>query len=182
MSLPLILLLLLVSATFLQIGKRRAGYSFILLTALLVILIGTGVLPRLLLNQLQTYDHVSRADWKSKNAIVVLGLGTVRWPDSEFVSTHALGCSRIQEAARLYSDCKRAERVCQILTSGGDPSNTGRSEAAIMARELEDLNVNKSDVIIEGESQNTFQNAQFSSELLRKANFDQVYLVTSGTT
>jgi uncharacterized SAM-binding protein YcdF (DUF218 family) len=50
-----------------------------------------------------------------------------------------------------------------------------------MAKSLKELGIPQSDLILETKSHNTFQNARFSSPLIRAADgFDQVYLVTSG--
>ncbi len=49
-----------------------------------------------------------------------------------------------------------------------------------MRRELREIGIPESDVLIESKSNNTFQNAQFSSEILQTHAVDQTIVVTSG--
>lgn len=49
-----------------------------------------------------------------------------------------------------------------------------------MAHEWESIGIPREDLLVEGESHNTFQNAQFSAAPLTTQGFDRVVLVTSG--
>lgn len=152
-----------------------------LLSAVFVLLfVGQGWMPGLFLNGLQSTPPLQQVDWKERNVIVVLGIGSVKWPNQLYLTTHPLGFSRLHEAARLYFLCKQALKSCSILASGGDPQGNGISEAEVMKRELLEIALPESDILIESKSKNTFQNAQFSSELLRSQNFNQTIVVTSG--
>jgi len=196
MSLPLILLLLLISFLALLFKKRKAGVLFFIAGLALSWLIGCGVLPEQLLNGLQTQRPMTRPEWKSSNVIVLLGAGLVRWPNTDKVTSGIFGYSRVSEAARLYRSCSEPapgqnieqfiepksikKRECRILASGGDPGKLGALESEVMLRDLTGLGVPFADVILESKSNNTFQNAQFSSEILKARPFDKIILVTSG--
>jgi uncharacterized SAM-binding protein YcdF (DUF218 family) len=176
-----VLLLTLIAAALLALIFERRRLCGVLLATTLVVsfLLGSGLLTRLALNGLQIFSRPQVA-WQSKNWIVVLGLGTVAWPDSNLISTQSMGASRVIEAARLYYECRRSSTSCRVLTSGGDPSKTGLTEAEAMAHELSAVGVPASDVSVEPKSTNTFQNAQFSTAILRREGFERVVLVTSG--
>lgn len=180
MSLAVVTVFLLIALLAALLRKRSIvllgiGFSLILLFA-----IGTGLLPRLALRDLQTMPPLLDPQWKNQNAIVVLGYGTVHWPQTDYVSTPTLAYSRTMEAARLFFNCKKKTEHCLLLASGGDPSGTGTAEATAMARDLKALGVPEASILLETNSNSTFQNAQLSSPLLHAGQFDQVMLVTSG--
>jgi uncharacterized SAM-binding protein YcdF (DUF218 family) len=144
-------------------------------------LLGSGIITQPVLSSLQRPSKIE-PNWGTSNLIIVLGSGTTRIPGSKELTTSFAGLSRTFKAARLYFDCKASQRICQILASGGDPQRNGMSEAAVIAKELKDLNIPNNDIIIEDRSNNTFLNARFSAELLNKEeDFANTFLVTSGT-
>ena len=175
------LLFLLIVVTLLLLRKRsQAAILCLILSCLLSLLVGQGWVPNLLLRKLQSVPPLAEPEWKDRNAIVVLGVGAVRWPDGAFLTSHSLGFSRLYETLRLYRKCKQAGKLCSVLASGGDPGRNGTSEAEVMKRELTEVGVPASDILIEKNSSNTFQNAQFSSEILQSQHFEKVVLVASG--
>jgi uncharacterized SAM-binding protein YcdF (DUF218 family) len=111
---------------------------------------------------------------------IVLGDGTVHFPDQPIVRPAVLAYSRIVEAVRLYFLAKRNHCPCSIVISGGDASRTGVTEAEDYRAEMLRLGVEDSDIVPEGRSLNTFQNAEFTEEILRGQPFDKLFLVTSG--
>lgn len=180
MSATLVFLIMAASLAALIFRFRRSAIALVSIALVLFVGIGGGLFASVLGDNLQPYSKLTNPEWKSRNVIVVLGLGTLKWPNSEVVTTHSMGYSRIFEAARLYNDCKKAQRECKILASGGDPSRNGQSEAEVMGRELREIGVPESDLILETKSSNTFRNAQLSSEILGPQNFETKILVTSG--
>jgi len=181
MSLLLLFLILLLATLFFYFKRPRAGASFLALSLFMILLIGQGWLPVPVLRHLQNQPPLTSPQWKEKNVIIVLGLGTVLWPDSALVSTHPIGVSRVREAARLYTHCKSHSKSCTILASGGDPAGNKISEAEVIKRELGEIGIPLADVLAERESRNTFQNARFSNKILQQHGFDHTVLVTSGT-
>lgn len=178
----LALLFLLPACSFLawKLNRRRLAKGLGALAAAWAIGVGWGLVPLLLLNGLQVHEPVLTPEWKSKNAIVLLGGGVTEWPRAGGFRSNLFVYSRTHEAARLHTLCKAAHRVCHVLMSGGDPKNNGISEAAVLAQDLRDTGVPETDLVFETESRNTFKNAQYSREILRAGGYDQVYLVTSG--
>lgn len=141
---------------------------------------GSGLLGQWLLKPLQfKSEYFSTADWGKNNALLVLGTGTFKQRETQTVFPGVISYSRIAAAARLYFDCKKTQRTCKIILSGGDQFSNGVSEAGVMQKYLLDLKINSADILLEEKSHNTFQNAQFSSEILQAQDFDKVFLISS---
>ena len=112
----------------------------------------------------------------SAQAIVVLG-GALSppsagrpWPDL------SAGADRVWHAARLF----RAGKAPLVLMSGGiDPAFSQVSEAQAMRDFIQDLGVPSAAVLLEPDSRNTRENAQFTAVLLRQRQINSVLLVTS---
>lgn len=177
-----VLLILIVLATVLAFLKRRRSSQALLgLTLVLFLAVACGPVPIWLLGHLQApYAAVRPVAWGQRNAIVLLGAGTVRVPDGGAVEPSLFAHGRIDEAAALYHACRAAGRACRVEVSGGDARRTGRSEAAVYAEALRALGVDPDDLMLEGRSMNTWQNAQFSAPLLKTFAPDRVLLVSSG--
>lgn len=128
--------------------------------------------------QLEPQQPLKPAEWaglaRRADAIVVLGAGRVRgdraWDEDQ---PGLMARERIRYAARLA----KASGL-PVLTSGGLHYGTPPSEARIMARSLlDDYGVTAR--WEEGRSRTTWENAQFSAEMLREAGIRRVVLVTS---
>jgi uncharacterized SAM-binding protein YcdF (DUF218 family) len=133
------------------------------------------------LKNLQTgYADEPVRSWKPRTAIVVLGGGAVRVADIHAVEVPALAYGRIVKALELYLQCKRNGKACIVIVSGGDPHQLGASEARVYGAVLAKVGVDPADLVIEGRSLNTWQNAQFCAAWLNDHPQDQVILVTSG--
>jgi uncharacterized SAM-binding protein YcdF (DUF218 family) len=158
---------------------RRGGWILISGTIAVVLICGWGWVPSYLLGRLQSTPRLAQPQWKSRNVIVLLGGGHVRWTGGEW-SSSLFGMSRVRESARLYNGCRTRTTFCKLLVSGGDPKKLGTTEAEVMRDELLELGVKAPDILIENKSRNTFQNAEFSAPLVREQGADQVVLVTSG--
>lgn len=180
MSLPIISILLLMALVATAVKWRRTGAVFGILSLLVIAGMGLPPLPRYFLDLLQPYDEGAIPAWKAKNAIVVLGAGTV--PGRSRIELSSNGRIRVWKAALLYTACKSIPgRSCTLLLSGGDPLKNGATEAEVMARELASLGISANEMILEEQSRNTFQNAKNIASLLKGKNFDLVALTTSGT-
>jgi uncharacterized SAM-binding protein YcdF (DUF218 family) len=111
------------------------------------------------------------------DTIVVLSGGVQRDDDNgEQVRVGSDTFFRCYHAARLYKNAGS----CRLLLTGGkvDHSEPGPSLAKVMRDFVLELGVKSSDVILEEESSNTYQNAAFSKVLLDRTNFGRVLLVT----
>jgi uncharacterized SAM-binding protein YcdF (DUF218 family) len=175
-------LILIMLAIVLALLKRRRGSRVMLALALIGFLaVACGPVPAWLLEHLQApYAANAPVTWGQRNAIVLLGAGTVRLPHDGAVEASLMAYGRIDKAAALYHDCRAAGHECRVEVSGGDARGTGRSEAAVYADALGALGVDASDLMREGRSMNTWQNAQFSAALLKSFAPDRVLLVSSG--
>jgi len=174
-----ILLLLTGLFTFLQYRKSAIVFSFI--TILCFWGTGSGLVGKCLLAPLQTNNlYETPIKWGKHNALVVLGAGTIKQSFSDNVFPGIMSYSRIDTAASSYFDCKKSHNTCTLLLSGGDPSNNDKTEANIYQKYLLRLGVDSRDIIIEDKSKNTFQNAEFSSAILKSHQFDQIFLISSG--
>lgn len=173
-------MILLLIVVILQIAKRtKTSVAVLLLTILVAGAAGSGPVTTWFLETLQPYHSQLKPEWKDSNLIIVLGSGQARW-SKEFVSPQVFGISRTTEAARLYFDCKKAGKICTVITSGGDPSTTGESEAVTMKTLLLQLGVAENEILTETESRNTFENAQFVFKAVAEQKFANYILVTSG--
>ncbi len=103
-------------------------------------------------------------------AIVALAAGAVS-PDELDEDT----IRRCFHAARLY----RQGRPCPVLVSGGKVyPDQGSSCAELMRDLLVQLGVRESDVLVEGSSRSTYENAVECCRLLKARRLDRVVLVT----
>jgi uncharacterized SAM-binding protein YcdF (DUF218 family) len=153
--------------------SHRWKKSILLTAAGLCLALSNGIVPSLLLNQLQTYPPFlddSLHQWRpAYNFIVILGGGISQWQKSGRLVSNPLVQTRITEGARLYQDCRKHRSLpgsCLILLSGGDPNHMGISEAKCMQKELELLDVPSSDILLEPKSRNTFEKAQYIAQLI----------------
>ena len=174
----IVVLTLLACLAFWRRWRRLAG-TFAVLAALLLVLAGSGVLPRLLLQQLQApYAQRPALAWAPHNAIVLLTGGSIHVPHDD-VEPGISAYGRITEAAVLYHACHQAGAGCTLLVSGGDPQHRGTTLAVSYARVLRGLGVPDEDLVLEPRSNNTWQNAQFSRPLLSRFDAPKVWLVSS---
>lgn len=145
------------------------------------LVVGNGFFPAYLLHKLQSpYNQSTPIKWEKTNTIMLLGAGTSKDPKSNKVKPSLLAFSRIVQTAIIYRECKKMNVNCFILISGGDPLNNGKSEAETYQESLLSLGINSKDIQLETHSKNTFQNAKFSTYLLRNLHSEQVLLVNSG--
>ncbi len=179
MILSLLALLVLLGCVAAWRGRRGLAGGAGALAVLLFVLVGCGVLPRLLLQGLQAPYAVRPAlDWAPHNAIVLLTGDSVYIPRDK-VEPGRSAYGRITEAALLYRDCRQARVSCKLLVSGGDPSHLGTTLAASYGRVLRQLGVPDGDLILEVRSNNTWQNAQFTRPLLARLEASRIWLVSS---
>ncbi|OOG64382.1 hypothetical protein B0E46_06870 [Rhodanobacter sp. B04] len=181
MTLNVLLVLSLLAMLLALLRWRRCSRALIALALILLLAVGCGPVPTWLLARLQAAYAVDAPPvWGQRNAIVLLGAGTVRVVGNGQVEASLLAYGRIDKAAALYRACRLGGRQCKVEVSGGDARAFGKSEAAIYADQLRQLGVDADDVMLESRSMNTWQNAQFSAPLLKAWGADRVLLVSSG--
>jgi uncharacterized SAM-binding protein YcdF (DUF218 family) len=175
----LLALLLFIATSCLAMSRYRKTSLVVLVIAIgYFVIIGSGLLPSWLLKGITLPTTSFAPDWGKKNAIVLLGAGTVKL--SHTVQPTMIAYSRLYSAARLYLSCKKSNSQCVIVISGGDASHTGTPEAVAYRNALLQLNINNADMQLESHSMNTYQNAEWTSPILKAGHFDRIFLVTSG--
>jgi uncharacterized SAM-binding protein YcdF (DUF218 family) len=178
MTLILFLVLLAIGLVLLARRRSRSGWLFSILSLAWLFFAGCGPLTGMLLGHLQAGFAPDVSQWGRRNAIILLGAGTVRGSTNTIEpSLYANG--RILRAAQLYRACKATGAECKLEVSGGDAMKLKQPEADVYAISLDRLGVPRADLILEGRSMNTFQNAQFSKPLLVAYGADKIVLVSS---
>jgi uncharacterized SAM-binding protein YcdF (DUF218 family) len=177
-----LLVLLVVAASVLAKARRRQSARILfVLGGILLVAVGCGPLPEVALRSLQTSDAGEPVHaWQSKAAIIVLGGGTEQVEGTRAVEVPALVYGRIVKTLELYLQCKRNGKACLVIVSGGDPRKLGTSEGKVYGEVLVKVGVDPADLVIEGRSLTTWQNAQFCAAWLSEHPQEQVVLVTSG--
>ena len=181
MTVALLLLLVAAAAVLAWARWRKSARILFVLAGILLVGVGCGPLPAVALKSLQTgYSGEPAHTWGPKAAIIVLGGGAEQVADTHTVEVLALAYGRIVKAVELYLECKRNGKACTVIVSGGDPRKSGASEAKVYGAVLVRIGVDPADLVMEGRSLNTWQNAQFCAAWLHDHPQDQVILVTSG--
>jgi uncharacterized SAM-binding protein YcdF (DUF218 family) len=178
MTLSLILLLAIASAFLAWLKLPRTATVVGLAAAALFFAVGYGLLARPLLTLQSGYDTEVHA-WGRHNAIIVLGAGQTRTGDGR-VEPAIFSYARFVKALQVYHACKAHVADCKIIATGGDTNGLGISEAQVYGERFTSVGVPQDDVLIEGRSRNTWQNAKFSAAFFAHHRFDRAYLVTSG--
>ena len=145
----------------------------LMVLALLIYIFSTGVGARLFLASSNTLPQYQLKN--QPQAIIVLGGGSYldTFQNQFFPGPYSI--LRLHQSYALWQKEK-----LPILVSGGKVwVKSGPSEAEIMAEVLKQWGVPQSDIIIEDQSRNTKENAQFCSHILLNNHWDSFYLVTS---
>ena len=158
----------------------RAAWTCYGAAFVLFVLSGCGPLPAWLLTHLQApYATRPKVEWSPRNAIVVLGVGTSRVVATGDVGPTVFAGGRLAEAYTLYRQCKQAGDDCKLIVSGGDSFRYGVTEAKAYGDVLLGMGVDRSDLMLETRSMNTWQNAQFVWPMLRDYAPQRIVLVTA---
>ena len=181
MTILILLLLVAAAAVLVRTRRRQGGRILFVVAGILLVSIGCGPLPALVLKNLEAgYADASVLSWHQSAAIIVLGGGLEQVADTHTAEVPAIVYGRIVKTLELYLQCKRNGKACIVIVSGGDPHKLGASEATVYGEVLVKAGVDPADLVLEGRSLNTWQNAQFCAAWLQTHPQEQVVLVTSG--
>ncbi|MGV2451560.1 UNVERIFIED_CONTAM: YdcF family protein [Ralstonia mannitolilytica] len=158
-------------------NKQKPAWIGLIISASVMLIITTGIAGKFTANYLQKEYATQTPTVSSPSVIVILGGGTVRL--NEIQQSHIISSSRIITAFKLYQSAKKNKQSCKILLSGNGNRN-GKSEAALYASSLIEMGIPEADILKEDKSMSTYENAKYSSMILRKLSASKVYLVTSG--
>lgn len=170
---PLSLLLLGLAGLLLWHKHPLIARTLVSSTVILLWLLSTPFLADALLHTLEVPPLAQTNKTTSADAIVVLGGGTYfNAPEYGNDTVGNASLARIRYAAKLYKSTGKP-----ILLTGGTPLGNSISEAALMKLVLEqefDIPVKW----VEDKSDNTLENARYSSRLLEQSAIKRIYLVT----
>ncbi len=178
MSLAVLLLMVALATVLAMLKSKRSSRALLIASIVAFLLVSSGAPANWLLDNLQDGIDTRNEQWGTANAIVLLGAGSEMTDQGPELSTFSYG--RLVKAFELYRSCKSRSDDCRIISSGGDTRSYGKSEAELYAEALERFGASRADLIVEGRSMNTWQNAQFTAEILAAQQPDRVVLVTSG--
>jgi len=174
------LFVLLVVAWLLRRRWRKTAATLVVASLLVFLVIGCGLLPRLLSDNLQRgYQVEPSIAWAPRNAIILLGAGSAVVEGQPLEPSFFVN-GRVMRAAQLYTACKAAGKECRLVVSGGDSQHHGEAEAVVYGRALRALGIPEADLSLESRSMSTWQNAQFSRPILAEYAPQHIVLVTSG--
>ncbi|WP_322066203.1 YdcF family protein [Burkholderia ubonensis] len=120
---------------------------------------------------------VEHPDMHGQTVLILLGTGTRR--SGGRLEPRTDGFPRIRKTAALYRDCRQRAERCTVIVSGGDPERHGATEAATYAPYLVAQGVDPRDLMLEANSRTTYENAKFTTPILRSRHVDATILVTS---
>lgn len=148
------------------------GYFLAYGALALIFLLSLPIVANKLLHGLEKITPISCDSPLDYQVIVVLGAGKIdHAPEYAGSTVNCYTLVRVKYAAYLLR-----RKHCPILVSGGAPFG-GAPEADLMAVVLkEDFKVN--DVWVESRSRNSFENAKFSAEILKKRDIKKIALVS----
>lgn len=179
-TVPFLILALIPGVLFLYRRPGRIGRVWISAVVLLYWLISMPVVAAWLVQiSSPDYPRVEKSDQLySASAVVVLGAGSHHYESGrETVSVMTReGGLRLLEAARIYRILNRP----WVIVTGGS-TFSGRSEAQVLAKGLEDLGVPRDRILLEEVSKSTHEHAMNVPRLLSERGVKEFVLVTSPT-
>ncbi len=158
--------------------KKPRFSKFMLIGAFIVLFIGGN---RYLANSMARsleWQYPNLGPVESVDAIVVLGGATEPGIAPRPMTEVNAAADRLLYAAKLYQDHPEAK----LLLSGGDIiflDQSTSTPASDMAAILQLVGVPESAMILQDKSQNTYEDALFSCEMIKAAGYKNVILVTS---
>jgi uncharacterized SAM-binding protein YcdF (DUF218 family) len=169
---PALFLLLALIGLSLARSRMRFGAGIALFSMLALFTLSIPVVGNRLVRLLEVPYSDPTHD-PSPGAIVVLGGGSyVNAPEYEADTVAMATLERLRYGAYLQ---RRTGKP--ILVSGGNPAGGATTEGEQMKNALRDFGATAK--WVESASDNTFENAKFSRQTLKKAGVQSVYLVTN---
>jgi len=153
--------------------KRR-----LLITGIAMLIFFSNPLIRQLAFGVWEPPFTKEENLKTFEVAVILG-GAMRYYNSETDRpVYGPSVERLMQVVNLYFKGK----VRKILISGGSGLLTLQEpkEAPVLMKEMVNMGVKPEDILLESKSRNTYENAVFTSSMLREMNFKgELLLITS---
>lgn len=165
------LILLALIGIALARSRARFGTGLALFSLIALYALATPIVARELIRSLQP-SYVDPASDSTPGAIVILTGGVIAQAQEYGTDT----ASEPSLARARYGMHLQRRTGKPILVTGGNPAGYTLSEAEAMKEALRDLGASVK--WVEGHANNTFDSAQLSSKILRKAGVESIYLVT----
>ena len=183
LPLPVCALLLIAGLIFLWFtGRQRLGRILVSLGAVTLLLFSNASIPNLLLQPLErpftpvfvTPEQAASLTQPPLKWIVVLGAGDIYSPSlPPTTQLHDASLARIVEAVRIHRELPESKIV---LSEGTSFENVPVAE--VMGRAMRALGVEEKDLVLETQSRDTEESAQFVQPIVGK---DRFILVTSAS-
>ncbi len=173
--------LLLIFYLFLtrKLVEGRRYRWIVILVVILIFLLGNRWVPALLTRSLE-WRYFPPTAFPSESTVVLLGGGTESQEYPRQMAEFNGAGDRVLYAAKLYQ-IGVAET---ILLSGGNIEWSG-SRTSTPAQDMADIlmmvGVPEDVLILQNQSRNTAEDAQFSAEILREQGVEEIILVTSAS-
>ena len=170
----LFILLLISSGTFFIRRNNRQTGIFNIAIGVLIWLISTAPVSQLLLRGLEADFQIPQNP--PGDVIIILGGGIIdKVPDLSGIGEPSeIMLGRIVTAVRLQKKLK-----IPIIISGGKVYKNKSAGAPIIKRFLIDLGINENSIIVEEESRDTIENAEFTKEICLAFGFKRPIILTS---
>lgn len=154
-------------------GERFAAKMIVLIT-MVFYLLSTYLVADMLMGSLESaYEPPAKPEG---DVVIMLGGGAF----SDAPDVDGEGALTASPSARLLTAVRLAQKLdLPILVSGGQVFQESGKEAMIAKRTLVSLGVSEDRILVEGESQNTVQNAAYSAKILKEHDLKRPILVTS---
>ena len=154
-------------------GERFAAKGVALIVAVFYLL-STYLVADVLMGALEhAYEPPENP---AGDVIIMLGGGAF----SDVLDVDGEGALTASPSARLLTAVRLARKLdLPILVSGGQVFQESGKEALLAKRTLLSLGVPEDRILVEGESQNTVQNAAYTARILKEHGLERPILVTS---
>lgn len=180
MTLNIIIAFVIIGLLSLKFKRRKTGFLLLGLGVVLYGAIVSAILPDYLMSRLQSsYSSQLQTQLEDNTAFVVFGMGTqtVNVQGQNVVELLAFSYGPILTAVAMNRQCVEKSLSCKFIASGGDVAGTGISEAASIAKQLENAGVDRTSILLDEKSRNSWQNARNTAEILREIRPRKVVLL-----
>ena len=170
---PTSLILLALAGLWISRNRPNTGRTLAALSLAILLLLSLPVTANALLQSLETTPPISDAQLKDIQAIIILGGGKNN-EAPEFGNEDTVNRWTLQRLR--YGAYLQAQTGKPILVTGGGIFGD-RSEADAMAETLQ-RDFHAKDILIEGQSKDTAENAAYSAAILKQHGVERIAIVS----